>query len=118
MGEVAFIHAGKADRGGLKVAIKIQSKERFMEWVDEWNERNAGRHIGFYGYPKIRYAYIDGSYSELFKFMSINEFEAIFNEEDRKRLGRLLEYRKGDYPIFLKEIYVKHGILQGGELDE
>jgi hypothetical protein len=110
--EVVFIDASNAARGGLMVGMHIRSKEGFLQWADGWNAKRSDNYISMYGMPKPRYAYVDGSYASNFKDLSLRQFEALFTEEDVKRLGRLMEYRKGEYPIFLKEVYVKYGILQ------
>jgi hypothetical protein len=113
MSNVVFIDASNTQRGGLAVGMHIRSKEGFLQWADAWNKKYEDKPVPMWCMPKPRYAYVDGGYSSNFKELSLRQFEALFTEEEIKRLGRLLEYRKGDYPIFLKEIYVKHGILQG-----
>jgi hypothetical protein len=112
--EVVFIDTWKTQRGGLGVGMNLLSKEGFLKSMDEWNERKATGKIYSWSYPTIRYAYIDGATSKSSKDMYIGDFERIFSEDEIKRLGRVMEYKKGEYPVFRKEIYVKHGILLEG----
>jgi hypothetical protein len=111
MGEAVFLMTWGTQRGGLGVGIGVQSKEKFLKDVDAWNEKQQA--AKWVSYPKYRYAFMDGQISQLFKNMTVTEFEAIFNEADRKRLGMLLEYGRktyGDkYPVFLKAVYLKYG---------
>lgn len=108
--EVVFIDAWKTQRGGLGVGMNIRSKEGFLADIDAWNEKKASGRI-YWSYPTPRYATVDGSHSQSFKDMYLSEFEAMFTPEEIKRLGRLMEYKPKNYPVFRKEIYVKHGIL-------
>lgn len=113
MKQVVFLGTSGASRGGLMVGISVHGKENFLKGIERWNERVGKGSISSYSFPSCRFAFVDGFDSKLFKNMTIEEFEAVFTEDDRKRLGRLLEYggsRYGQkYPVFLKAIYQKYG---------
>jgi hypothetical protein len=113
MKQVVFLGTSGASRGGLMVGISVQSKESFLKGIERWHERVGNQRISDYQYPTSRFAFVDGFDSKLFKNMAVSEFEAVFTEDDRKRLGRLLEYGGSKYgqkyPVFLKAIYQKYG---------
>lgn len=105
--QIVFLSTWGTSRGGLSVDVTLLSKEQFFNEVDKWNEGIIeGK---YYYYPTWRFAVIDGHRSRLFKSIAVGEFEKMFNEAERERLGKLLEYRKGEYPVFLKAIYLKYG---------
>ncbi|MFD9628659.1 hypothetical protein [Peribacillus muralis] len=107
--EVVFIDAAAGSRGGLLTSLHVITKETFLKQIEAWNERQEGK--SYRHYPSCRYAFVDGPFSQKFKHMSLADFETIFTEEDRSRLGKLLEYGTGydKYPMFLKAVYLKYG---------
>jgi len=120
--QVIFLDTNNARRGGLMVEIGLLSKSSFLNWVDTVNDHLC--HINNYPFIsrlanyRCRYAVVDGNKSSSFKGMSLAEFEEIFTPEDIERMGRFLSYQDksskygATYPIFLKEVYVKHGKVE------
>lgn len=111
LADVLFIQAGRTSRGGLYSDIRVEDKECFVRGIEAWNQRLDETNNTYYSYPDCRYVFLNSTGAEKFKSMTVVEFEAIFSEEDRGRLGRLLEYgRLGNtWPVFRKDVYLKHG---------
>lgn len=109
--QYVFVQTQTTSRGGLYADIAVMSKEGFLQSAERFNERiESGR---YYSPPTYRYAELDGHGTINFKSMTAEEFETMFDESDILRMGRLMEYgggvSGGNYPVFLKEVYVKFG---------
>lgn len=104
--QIVFINAS-GSRGGLLVHMKLMDKARFMEVVKRWNK--TVKEKGRYYLLGIRYGYMNAEAGYKLKEMNLKEFEEVFTLEEIKELDHLLDYKKGYYPEFRKEIYMKYG---------
>ncbi|EOU2097148.1 hypothetical protein C0L75_03250 [Clostridium perfringens] len=60
------------------------------------------------------YAFINGESSKPISYMTLEEFEKIFTEDDIKTMqkNKVLTYSRRYFPIFRVDIYKKYGIFE------
>ena len=117
MGQLVFFNTATTSRGGLYSSFGVLSKESILQKIERQVE--LSKQYSYRRYSGYRYGWIDGGDSQSFKDMRLNEFEEIFTPEDIERMGDYLTYQPKTkdhgsfYPVFRKEIYMKHGIKRG-----